>query len=48
MAPEDMFWGDRFSQVSDPFGHRRSIATHSRDPSAEEITAGAAAFGQGS
>ncbi len=22
MTPQDMFWGDRFSQVSDPFGHR--------------------------
>jgi len=21
MAPVDMFWGDRFAQVSDPFGH---------------------------
>ena len=22
MTHQDMFWGDRFSQVSDPFGHR--------------------------
>ena len=22
MDPEDMFWGDRFAMVSDPFGHR--------------------------
>ena len=21
-APENMFWGDRFSQLTDPFGHR--------------------------
>ncbi len=21
MAPEDMFWGDRYAQVADPFGH---------------------------
>jgi PhnB protein len=21
MAPEDMFWGDRYAQVKDPFGH---------------------------
>lgn len=20
--PEDMFWGDRFAELSDPFGHR--------------------------
>ena len=46
MPPQDMFWGDRFSQVSDPFGHLWSISTHLRDPSPEEITAGVAAFGQ--
>ena len=22
MKPEDMFWGDRFAMVDDPFGHR--------------------------
>jgi PhnB protein len=22
MEPEDMFWGDRFAMVDDPFGHR--------------------------
>lgn len=27
MAPEDMFWGDRYAQVKDPFGHLWSIAT---------------------
>ena len=21
MPPEDMFWGDRYGQVKDPFGH---------------------------
>ncbi len=47
MPPQDMFWGDRFGQVSDPFGHLWSIATHLRDPSPAEIEAGAAAFGQG-
>ena len=25
MAPEDMFWGDRYAQVTDPFGHTWSI-----------------------
>ncbi len=25
MPPEDMFWGDRYSQVKDPFGHRWAI-----------------------
>jgi PhnB protein len=25
MPPEDMFWGDRYGQVKDPFGYRWSI-----------------------
>jgi PhnB protein len=27
----DMFWGDRFGSVRDPFGHEWSIATHQED-----------------
>lgn len=27
MPVEDMFWGDRYGQLEDPFGHRWSIAT---------------------
>ena len=27
MAVTDMFWGDRFGQLQDPFGHNWSIAT---------------------
>lgn len=27
MAPDDMFWGDRYGQVVDPFGHSWSIAS---------------------
>jgi uncharacterized glyoxalase superfamily protein PhnB len=46
MPPQDMFWGDRFGQVTDPFGHKWSIATHMRDPSPAEMAAGAAAMGQ--
>lgn len=34
---DDMFWGDRYGQVEDPFGHRWSIATHTRDLTPEEI-----------
>jgi PhnB protein len=30
-APTDMFWGDRFSQVIDPFGHTWGLATHIED-----------------
>ena len=37
MPPEDMFWGDRFAQVEDPFGHVWQIATHIEDVSPEEI-----------
>ena len=36
MAPADMFWGDRFSSVSDPYGHSWSIATHIKDMTEEE------------
>jgi uncharacterized glyoxalase superfamily protein PhnB len=36
MAPANMFWGDRFSMVTDPFGHSWSIATHVEDVSLEE------------
>ena len=34
---EDMFWGDRFGSVKDPFGHVWSIATHVEDLTPEEI-----------
>jgi PhnB protein len=37
MPVEDMFWGDRFGQVTDPFGHAWQIATHKEDLSDEEI-----------
>lgn len=34
---DDMFWGDRYGVVEDPFGHNWSIATHIRDVSPEEM-----------
>jgi PhnB protein len=37
MPLADAFWGDRYGQVEDPFGHRWSIATHQRDVSEEEM-----------
>ncbi len=37
MAPENTFWGDRFAQIKDPFGHKWSIATHVEDLSEEEV-----------
>ncbi|HYG13744.1 MAG TPA: VOC family protein [Methylophilaceae bacterium] len=41
MPLADMFWGDRYGIVQDPFGHLWSIATHVRDVSPEEIRAAA-------
>jgi PhnB protein len=37
MPLQDMFWGDRYGQVTDPFGHIWSIATHVRDVTPEEM-----------
>ncbi len=33
----DMFWGDRYGQVTDPFGHSWSLATHKEDVPPEEL-----------
>ena len=32
----NMFWGDRFGKVTDPFGHEWAIATHVEDVTPEE------------
>jgi PhnB protein len=41
----DVFWGDRYAQIKDPFGHIWSIGTHKQDLSQEEIQkAGQAVF----
>lgn len=46
MPAQDMFWGDRYGQVQDPFGHIWSLATHVRDLSpAEMAEAAKKAFG---
>jgi PhnB protein len=37
MPLTDMFWGDRYGKLADPFGHKWSIATHKRDMSSEEM-----------
>ena len=42
MPVADMFWGDRYGQLTDPFGHRWSVATHKRDLTPEEIRKGMA------
>jgi uncharacterized glyoxalase superfamily protein PhnB len=45
MPVQDMFWGDRFGQLEDPFGHRWSVATHKRDVTPEEMKAAMAKMG---
>lgn len=37
MPVTDMFWGDRFGKVTDPFGHEWSLATHKEDVSPKEM-----------
>jgi uncharacterized glyoxalase superfamily protein PhnB len=39
----DQFWGDRYGQVEDPFGHIWSIATHKQDLTPEQLAANAKA-----
>jgi len=41
MPVADMFWGDRYGTLEDPFGHHWSVATHVRDASPAEIEEGA-------
>jgi PhnB protein len=45
MEPADMFWGDRYGVLTDPYGHSWSIATHVRDVSMEEMKAATAKMG---
>ncbi len=37
MPAADMFWGDRYGAVVDPFGHNWSFATHKYDPTPEQM-----------
>ena len=39
MPVDDMFWGDRYGKLEDPFGHFWSIATHIKDMTPEEMMA---------
>lgn len=39
MPIADAFWGDRYGQIEDPFGHRWSIATRVKDMTPAEIRA---------
>ena len=45
MPPTDMFWGDRYCKVVDPYGHHWSLATPKEKLTPEEIQRrGAEAF----
>ena len=47
MPPADMFWGDRYARVTDPFGHEWAMACHIRDVTPEEMAEAAkAAFAE--
>jgi PhnB protein len=37
MPPADMFWGDRFGKLTDPFGQPWALATHVEDVAPEEM-----------
>lgn len=37
MPVADMFWGDRYGVLVDPFGHNWSLATHKHDLTPEQI-----------
>jgi PhnB protein len=34
---QNMFWGDRFGRLTDPFGHKWMLASHVEDVSPAEI-----------
>jgi PhnB protein len=40
----DMFWGERYGQITDPFGHRWGLAQYLRDVPRQEIAEAAAAL----
>jgi PhnB protein len=37
MPVTDMFWGDRYGMVTDPYGHRWAVATHKVDLTPAEM-----------
>jgi PhnB protein len=44
MPVTDMFWGDRYGKLSDPFGHQWGLATHKEDVSSQEMKKRSEAF----
>jgi uncharacterized glyoxalase superfamily protein PhnB len=43
MPIADMFWGDRYGLLVDPFGHRWAVATHKKDMSPAQMAKAAKA-----
>ena len=46
-GPEDMFWGDRYARLADPYGHQWSLATPGPGPDAEATAAAISEFDTG-
>lgn len=44
MPVADMFWGDRYGVLTDPFGHSWGLATHKEDLTPQEMEERAKAF----
>jgi PhnB protein len=48
MPPADMFWGDRYGVIVDPFGHNWSVATRKQDLTPDQVAKNAqAVFAEG-
>ncbi len=46
MPIADMFWGDRYGILVDPFGHQWSVATHKQDLTPQQIQEAVAKMGR--
>ena len=44
MPVSDMFWGDRYGKLTDPFGHQWGLATHKEDVPPQKMKKRADAF----
>ena len=42
--PQEMFWGDRCADLTDPYGYRWAFSTHVKDMTPAEMKAGGEAF----
>jgi uncharacterized glyoxalase superfamily protein PhnB len=45
MPVADMFWGDRYGVLEDPWGHKWSVATHVRELTSEQMMEAMKAIG---